>query len=149
MSKSAFGFLQPEDSPGFLLWQVTASWQRMIKAALEPHNITHPQFVVMALLLWFKEQGIEPKQSMLINKSKMDKMTISVSIKKLVQLGLIQRKECCDDTRAKIVNLTAKGRALTKKLMTLVEKVDADYFARISTLDQNSLKRIFKQFVDE
>ena len=63
MPKSAFGFEEPEDSPGFLLWQVTVSWQRAIKSALEPYKITHPQFVIMALLMWFTEQGIDPIQS--------------------------------------------------------------------------------------
>ncbi len=50
MTNPPFGFDAPEDSPGFLLWQTTISWQRMIKKALEPHDISHAQFVIMAIL---------------------------------------------------------------------------------------------------
>ena len=30
MSKAPFGFDKPEDSPGFVLWQTTTTWQRLI-----------------------------------------------------------------------------------------------------------------------
>ncbi len=36
MTDSVFGFEQPEHSPGFLLWQTTITWQRLIKKALDP-----------------------------------------------------------------------------------------------------------------
>jgi MarR family transcriptional regulator, organic hydroperoxide resistance regulator len=48
MSNLPFGFDRPEDSHGFLLWQTTMIWQRQIKQALEPYNISHAQFVIMA-----------------------------------------------------------------------------------------------------
>lgn len=56
MSDIPFGFAKPEDSPGFLLWQTTIIWQRRIKKALESHDISHAQFVIMAILLWFETQ---------------------------------------------------------------------------------------------
>jgi hypothetical protein len=34
-AKSAFGFEVPEASPGFLLWQTTTAWQRLIKKMLD------------------------------------------------------------------------------------------------------------------
>jgi DNA-binding MarR family transcriptional regulator len=142
MSKSSFGFKRPEDSPGFLLWQVTMIWQRAIKSALEPYNITHPQFVIMALLLWFSEQKIEPIQSMIIEKSKLDKMTVSGSIKKLVQLELLQRKESKDDTRAKTVKLATKGKVLMRKLVSIIEGVDDEFFAILDASDRQKLTHL-------
>lgn len=41
MSELPFGFDKPADSPGFLLWQTTITWQRLIKDALEPYDISH------------------------------------------------------------------------------------------------------------
>jgi DNA-binding MarR family transcriptional regulator len=145
MTKSAFGFQQPEDSPGFLLWQVTMTWQRKIKAALESYHVTHPQFVIMALLLWFSENNIEPTQSMIIEKSKLDKMTVSGSIKKLVSEGFVQRKECQQDTRAKLVKLTQKGKNLVIKLVPIVEGIDHDYFSRINSSDRRNLNKYLLQ----
>lgn len=54
MSDLPFGFDKPEDSPGFLLWQTTMIWQRQIKRSLEPYDISHAQFVIMATLMWFE-----------------------------------------------------------------------------------------------
>ena len=44
--------LNPEDSPGFLLWHVTLRWQRDIAAALAPLDLTHVQFVLLATTWW-------------------------------------------------------------------------------------------------
>ena len=92
MSASAFGFKRPEDSPGLLLWQTTITWQRLIKNALIEYDISHPQFVIMAILLWFTEKGEDPTQIAIIRLSKLDKMTVSQSLKKL--LSLSQKSRC-------------------------------------------------------
>jgi len=139
MSKSAFGFMQPEDSPGFLLWQTTTIWQRLIKQALEPYGISHAQFVILATSLWFTEKQQEPTQIAIARLSKLDKMTVSKSLKKLVAIGLIKRAEHAKDTRAKSIGLTAKGKQLIQKLLARVENIDAIFFAPLSQNKQQSL----------
>ena len=42
----------PERSPGFLLWRVTLAWQRAMRAALAPHDLTHVQFVLLTTTWW-------------------------------------------------------------------------------------------------
>ena len=44
--------LDPQNSPGFLLWHVTLRWQRDIAAALAPLDLTHVQFVLLASTWW-------------------------------------------------------------------------------------------------
>jgi DNA-binding MarR family transcriptional regulator len=132
---TAFGFEQPEDSPGFLLWQTTITWQRLIKKQLDNYDISHPQFVIMAILLWFGEA----KQTLIIEQSKLDKMTVSKSLKKLVMQGLINRSEHKIDSRAKIVNLTKKGKSLVQKLVPIVEKIDEEFFGKVSKKEQQML----------
>ena len=61
-----FGFDKPEDSPGFLLWQTTITWQRLIKKALDAHDISHAQFVILAITLWFDNKKQEISQSVII-----------------------------------------------------------------------------------
>ena len=128
MSDKTFGFDQPEDSPGFLLWQTTITWQRLIKKALDPYQISHAQFVILAIALWLEGIKIEPTQVLIVRQSKLDKMTVSKSLKKLASLGLIKRAEHEKDTRAKSVHLTIKGRALASKLVPIVEKIDENFF---------------------
>lgn len=143
-SDSAFGFEVPEDSPGLLLWQTTITWQRLIKKVLEPHDISHGQFVIMAVLLWFEEHHQESTQVAIARLSKLDKMTVSKSLKKLVAQDLVTRVEHATDTRAKSVFLTHKGKDMVRKLVPLVEQVDAKFFSHVEKSDQQSLIRILR-----
>lgn len=145
MVKAPFGFETPEDSPGFLLWQTTITWQRLIKKALEPYEISHAQFVIMAILLWFEQHDYDTTQVLIVNWSKLDKMTVSQSLKKLVTEGLVVRAEHQTDTRAKNVKLTSKGKTLVNKLVPKVEKIDEEFFGSVSQGDQKSLIRILKK----
>ena len=141
---SAFGFEAPEDSPGLLLWQTTITWQRLIKKVLEPHDISHGQFVIMAVLLWFEEHHHESTQVAIARLSKLDKMTVSKSLKKLVAQDLVTRVEHATDTRAKSVFLNHQGKTLVRKLIPLVEETDAEFFGQVGKNDQQSLIRILR-----
>src|SRR5258708_5026756 len=46
---------QPNESPGYLLWRISAAWQRRIRAALKPFGITHAQFVLLTCLVWLQD----------------------------------------------------------------------------------------------
>jgi len=147
MSKSVFRVERPEDSPGLLLWQTTTLWQRLIKQALDPHNISHAQFVILAILLWSYETKQEPTQVLIAQQSKLDKMTVSKSLKKLAQQEFIERGESTKDSRAKCSRLTEKGKAMAATLVPLVEKIDAEFFGRVDAQDQESLRYILAKIV--
>lgn len=144
MNKSSFGFDKPEDSAGFLLWQTTITWQRLIKAALDPHQTSHSQFVILALLLWFEETKQEPIQAVIVNLTKLDKMTVSKALKVLVDKNLVERNEHTQDTRAKSVCLTNKGRGLIKKLVPIVEAIDDKFFRVIKKNERQSLLQFLR-----
>lgn len=138
MRKASFGFAKPEESTGFLLWQTTITWQRLVKRELDVHQVSHAQFVLMALLLWFEEHHQQPTQVALVDKSKLDKMTVSKSLKTLALQGLVERVEHEKDTRAKRATLTKSGKALVKQLIPLVEKTDTAFFAALSLQEQTA-----------
>ncbi len=144
-----FGFDKPEDSPGFLLWQTTMVWQRLIKKALEAHDISHAQFVIMATLLWFEAHHYDTTQILIVKWSKLDKMTVSKSLKKLVIQGWVNRIEHQTDTRAKTVLLTKKGKALVHKLVPIVENIDNHFFGKTSQNEQKNLMQILKKLTEE
>lgn len=149
MTNSTFGFDHPEDSPGFLLWQATVTWQRRIKKNLEAYDISHAQFVIMALLLWMQESSsnTSPNQVTLVQLSKLDKMTVSQALKKLSAKNLISRVEHAVDTRAKTVSLTQEGKKLIRKLVPLIEKEDADFFKILTVDQQKNIKSLLLQLV--
>lgn len=147
MNNPVFGFEKPEDSPGLLLWQTTITWQRLIKKALDPYNISHSQFVILAITLWHETNSLEVSQSLIIRQSKLDKMTVSKSLKKLVAEGYIKRLEHPEDTRAKSVHLTKKGQTLAEKLVPIVESIDESFFSILQKSEQKSLIRILNNLV--
>ena len=149
MAKLPFGFERPQDSPGFLLWQTTLTWQRLIRKALEPYEISHAQFVVMALLLWLTKHKYETNQTLIASWSKLDKMTVSKALKDLTTRKLVQRVEHRSDTRAKTVSLTAQGITLIKKLIPLVESTDAEFFKCLSNTKEQSLITILHALVTQ
>ncbi len=146
--KSVFSVEKPEDSPGLLLWQTTITWQRLIKKALDTHNIAHAQFVILAITMWFESHKHEVTQTLIIRQSKLDKMTVSKSCKKLVSEGYIKRAEHKEDTRAKTIGLTKKGKELIAKLIPIVEKIDADFFGVLKKSDQRSLIGVLNNLME-
>lgn len=147
MNKSVFGFVKPEDSPGFLLWQTTITWQRLINKALDEYHISHAQFVILAITLWFENKNEDVSQGVIVRLSKLDKMTVSKALKKLVEEGFVKRAEHKVDTRAKSVFLTKRGRTLVSKLVPIVEKIDEKFFGLVNKNEQQSLVNILNDLV--
>jgi MarR family transcriptional regulator, organic hydroperoxide resistance regulator len=128
---NTFSVDKPEDSSGFLLWQVTNLWQREIKKALEPYGLTHSQFVLMASIHWLALHKVDVTQIVLSTHTKIDPMTTSTVLRTLQQRGFIQRQEHSTDTRAKTVAMTDEGKKIIKKAVVTVEKFDHQFFSTL------------------
>lgn len=147
--KSNFSVKKADDSSGFLLWQVTTLWQREIKKALESVELSHSAFVILASLLWFDEQQIEPTQTTIINHTKLDKMTVSKSLKTLASQKFVERFENELDTRAKSILLTKQGKEVAIQAVQIVEGVDMEFFARLDAHETKNLNKIFIKLKNE
>jgi len=132
-----FSVEKPDDSSGFLLWQVTNLWQREIKKALGDFGLTHSQFVLMANIHWLTIHKEEVTQIILSDNTKIDPMTTSTVLRTLQQKGFIERHEHLTDTRAKTVGLTTNGKKIIKKAIVKVVKFDTDFF---SVLGEKTIK---------
>ena len=82
MSGLATEFSSAQDSPGFLLWQVTNRWQAAIRAALKPLGLTHVQFVLLASLAWLDADGAVTQRA-LANHAAVDPMMCSQVLRAL------------------------------------------------------------------
>ncbi|QDZ63117.1 MarR family transcriptional regulator [Elizabethkingia bruuniana] len=126
---NTFSVERPEDSTGFLLWQVTNLWQREIKKALEKYELTHAQFVLLASTHWLTLQNQDVTQILLSNHTKIDPMTTSTVLRTLQTKGFIRRAEHRTDTRAKTVELTVAGLKNIKQAVVAVEEFDKQFLA--------------------
>jgi DNA-binding MarR family transcriptional regulator len=123
--------LDPEDSPGFLLWHVTLRWQREIAAALAPLDLTHVQFVLLAATWWLNSRGEDPNQLSVARHAGTDVKMTSEVLRKLEAKGLIVRTVDAADTRARRLRVTERGGDLALRAVAVVEGVDASFFRAV------------------
>ena len=135
MSNSDLPFSHEEasDSTGFLLWQVTALWQRQINTTLRPHGLTQVQFVLLAGLLWLSSKEDAVTQVMLSKHTKVEIMTTSQVLRTLETKGFIKRKPHPTDTRANALHLTSSGKEIVFAAIPDVERIDNGFFQRIES----------------
>lgn len=140
VAQSLFSFESPDDSPGFVLWQVSNHWQREIKKALEKFGLTHAQFVVLAAAYWLGQQG-NITQTDLAAHARIDKMMTSKLLRTLEAKGLLLRAEHTTDTRAKAISLTPAGVRAAVQSAWAVEEFENQFFASLGA-DAAVLKQL-------
>lgn len=147
-----FPFKSPEESSGYLLWQVTMLWQRAMKRELDNLDITHTQFVLMSALGWLSKANQNVTQIDIANHSNTDRMMVSKVLRTLEEKKVIKRKDHPVDTRAKVITLTPNGIELLQKALVIVHGVDTTFFDALGPyrpiVDLN-LKTLFEKNSEE
>jgi DNA-binding MarR family transcriptional regulator len=121
-------FSDPDQSPGNLLVQVTAAWQRRQRAALSELGLTHPQFLILAAAAWLTRDGEPVTQVRLARHARTDPMMTSQLVRALEEKKLLRRSEYPSDSRAKLVRATARGRKLARQAVVIADRVDREFF---------------------
>lgn len=129
--KKVSQFEGPEQSPGFLLWQVSTKWRRQIEAALTTLGLTHPQFVFLASIGWLTRHGEEISQVELARHCNTDITMTSQVLRGLEKKGLIERIKREGNERSKHPRLTKTGSQLVAEAVPLVEAVDRKFFKKL------------------
>lgn len=117
----------PDESPGFLLWQITNRWQSAQRAALKPFDLTHVQFVLLASLSWLDARR-PITQRELADHAATDPMMTSQVLRVLEKHGLVERTPHPGDKRARSLTATRKGRILANRAVVAVEACDREFF---------------------
>jgi MarR family transcriptional regulator, transcriptional regulator for hemolysin len=147
LADSPFKHGDADASPGFLLWKLTALWQRKLGEVLGELAITQTQYAILASLRWFEEQREPPTQAHLVEHAKIDKMTLSKAIRKLEDAGLLARESSPEDSRAMHVRFTAKGRKLVQQAVVAIENADDEFFSALGPRQLADYKGLTKQLI--
>nr|AIA14684.1 MarR family [uncultured bacterium] len=124
-------FERAEDSPGFLLWQLTNLWQQRMRSALTPLGITHVQFVLLVSVAWLENSNKLVSQASLSHHAHTDVMMTSQVVRTLEEKGLLTRAVHPTDTRARVVSLTTEGRKVAQQAAAVVETADEQFFREL------------------
>ena len=76
-------------SPGLLFWRAFFNWQKLIRIALEPHNLTQGQYAILAAISFLSSDRSMVSQQDVANQLAMDKMMVSDIVKSLIKKKFI------------------------------------------------------------
>jgi len=125
-------------SPGLALWRASNAWQRHIRAALAPHDLTHVQYVLLASLTWM-DRTDPVSQRDLAQHTELDVMMTSQVLRALEAKGYIRREPHPDDGRAIALHPTDRGIELANKATRDVESADTAYFDALTLTERGLL----------
>lgn len=129
--KPIFTYAQPEESTGYLLWQVSMSWHLRMNQHLRPVGLTLTQFSLLAGLYWLSRQGEAVTQQRLADYAHTDRMMTSKVLQTLEKKGLVERRSHQLDGRAKQLQLTAAGEGQLRQAHAVLEQADAQFFGSL------------------
>lgn len=103
----------------FQLYTASKELTRLYRPILAPLNLTYSQYLVM-LVLW-EEDRIDMKQ--LGERLTLDSGTLSPLVKRLIQIGYVEKGRVIDDERRVLLSLTPAGNALREQAEDVPLKV--------------------------
>ena len=116
----------------FALSLASRSVIAIYRPLLEPHGLTHPQYLVL-LALWDRS----PRSVRDIGETlRHEPATLSPMLKRLEALGYLSRTRSREDERALAVDLTDKGRALRAEAEKIPYKVVEALGMELSELEE-------------
>lgn len=130
-----------EKSTGLIFWQVSTLWQRAVKETLRQFDLTHTQYVILAVIAELSEADGEITQKNISDFSTIDPMTVSSTLRLLEKKELTQRIQSETDSRANSICNTQRGQAVLKKAVNAVEAVDNSFFFNTQT-DLNTFQNL-------
>lgn len=102
--------LSPDPTIAQLIHEVAKAFRRRFEDAARQHDLTLPQWRVLAEL--FRQGSLS--QVRLASAADTDPMTMSGIVDRLGKRGLVARQQDPSDSRAKLVSLTEEGEVLFK-----------------------------------
>ncbi|HVX82284.1 MAG TPA: MarR family winged helix-turn-helix transcriptional regulator [Devosiaceae bacterium] len=126
---------------GYVIHDVARQLRRHFDAEAQRHELTMPQWRVIAQLSL--ADGVS--QVALSSLCETDPMTISGVVERLEAKGLVERQPDPADSRAKIVLITPKARAVVAKMKLLADEVYSTAFQGISDADRETTLRVLNQ----
>ena len=127
-----------EKSLGFLLSKAYQRLWTICRKELEEHDITPPQFALLAFL-WHHDGQTQAELS---EKSQIDRTTIGGLVDRLEKSGLVQRQRHPQDRRAYRIMLTSNGRVLEPVLNEVIARTRQQFTAGLSDNEVTELVRM-------
>ena len=137
-------FEKPEESIGFLIWRISTAWRTSLELVLKPLSLTHPQFVMLAVLGWMTRKGDLVSQAAVAQMAGLDPNTASQIMRGLELKKFIKRVPSAD-LRVKNPLLTQTGKQALSQAMPAIENADEAFFKVLTKDEHKVLLHIFQK----
>lgn len=107
-----------------------------MRQALKDLDLTHVQFVLLAVTVKLSELGEPTNQAHIAEAAGMDKMMASQVLRALEVKQLITRTPDAADARAMVISVTEAGFDVTCRAIVKVEEADQEFFAILGDEDR-------------
>ncbi len=108
----------------FALYDASRAVVRAYGPLLDDLGLTYPQYITM-LVLWESDRPVSMGD--IGARLHLDSGTLTPLVKRLVELGVVQRRRDPGDDRRVLISLTARGEALRQRACSVPERI----FARL------------------
>lgn len=124
---SAVSGLQLDNQLCFKLYAASRAVIRAYRPMLSQLGLTYPQYLAMLVLWeWQAQAPAQPTVKALGERLLLDSGTLTPLLKRLEQLGLVQRQRASQDEREVHLRLTTPGLALREQVLPLKEQLLCD-----------------------
>src|SRR5947209_12760279 len=130
---------QFEDAPlGYLLYRVGAVLRPEVSAVLGPLDLTLPEFVCLRIL------SMNPGMSSaeLSRHTNVTPQAMNTVLRRLEEVGAVERPTSVSSGRALPATLTVQGRALLKRAEAAVRPAHARHLGKLTDAQQREFKRM-------
>lgn len=128
----------------FVLTTLAVTVSELLEEALAPLDLRLRHYRLLIVLL---AEGPRAQSSIGATLS-IDRTTVVGLVDRLEAMGAVRRVRC-DDRRAYLVELTAKGKRLVKDAMTRVNRAEEKIFAPLSASEREELRRLSAQLFEQ
>ena len=121
------------------LARLSRLWRTVADAELAPLGLTHPRWTALWKLM---RLGDHISQKVLADALEIELSSLMRTLGQLEEQGLIER-HCCDkDKRARIVSITAEGRAVLKQMEARIIQVRRELLAGVNAEELAEFERV-------
>ncbi|MEW2527123.1 MarR family transcriptional regulator [Streptomyces sp. NPDC047071] len=125
----------PCPTPGFLVWRLANKWRVAVDRAVAPLGLTHAQYSLVASLYGMQLDGERPSQRRLADHTGLEALYVSKLARALESAGLVERTRDPRDPRAVQLALTARGQAVTREAIAVVQGLLGQLLEPLGGLD--------------
>lgn len=122
---------------GFVFWSTASLWRRTIERVLKKLDLTHIQFLSLAVIDYLHIFKHPPTQVKISEAAGFDINMTSQVLRTLEKKGFLHRKKDPSDKRITLSFITPLGEEKLRRALEMAENTDQKFFGTLGNTERN------------